>query len=221
MNPMSPRVIRIDYRERRAGLAQAVQEHGPEFVVSEEQLRQGDVVIGDVAIERKTANGLLLSLIEGRLFPQLLRMKICFPRTLLLVEGDLSKSPIQVTEAARRGAFTAIAARLQLPILYAKDVNESAAIVISIARQEFCAVDKVACGGPTVRRSAGINKKVMRVLTGVPMIGPKRAKLLISRFSTLKNVFSANLEELAQVEGIGPVVARELLAVATAKLEKP
>ncbi len=51
------------------------------------------------------------------------------------------------------------------------------------------------------------------VLETVPGIGPKRRKLLLERFGGLNGLKQASRESLAQVEGIGPLLAERIYAV--------
>jgi ERCC4-type nuclease len=47
----------------------------------------------------------------------------------------------------------------------------------------------------------------LRLLQGLPGVGPDRAKQLLERFKTVRACFSASTSELIKVEGIGPKTA--------------
>ena len=48
------------------------------------------------------------------------------------------------------------------------------------------------------------------MLESLPEVGPKTARALLDEFGTVENVFTAEEEELSQVEGIGEPTARAL-----------
>lgn len=80
-------VIKADDRERDSGIAMMLREQFQMDVV-EERLGSGDYVIGEkLVVERKTVDDLALSIVDGRLFQQVLRMKQRFETALLIIEG--------------------------------------------------------------------------------------------------------------------------------------
>jgi excinuclease ABC subunit C len=48
-------------------------------------------------------------------------------------------------------------------------------------------------------------------LDGVPGVGPARKEALLSRFGSADGVARASLEQLTEVQGIGPETARRIL----------
>lgn len=46
---------------------------------------------------------------------------------------------------------------------------------------------------------------------GIPNVGERTAQLLADRFKTLENLMNAKIEEILQVEGVGPVTAKSIV----------
>jgi excinuclease ABC subunit C len=53
----------------------------------------------------------------------------------------------------------------------------------------------------------------MRILQGLPGIGPARAEQLLETFGSVEAVMTASLERLEQVEGVGPRTASAIREV--------
>jgi len=80
--------ITADYREKSSGLIDLLKNRG--VVVELKSIPCGDYIIDDtITIERKTANDFLISIINGRLFRQLLNLKKFCTNPILLIEPKL------------------------------------------------------------------------------------------------------------------------------------
>ena len=66
-------LIIVDYRERATDIINLLKINGFNIVIDD--LPVGDYQIGNIIIERKSMNDFVVSLIEGRLFNQLKRLK--------------------------------------------------------------------------------------------------------------------------------------------------
>jgi ERCC4-type nuclease len=73
--PPSP--IRIDYRKQCAEYAELLQLLLPVVI---EPLASGDIVVDNLGIERKTVADFFSTLREGRLWPQIFKLKESYPR---------------------------------------------------------------------------------------------------------------------------------------------
>ena len=85
--PGSVHRLHVDHAERPSALLDAVQRSGA-FDVRVLRLVTGDYLIDhEVLIERKTIADFAISLIDGRLFPQVARLARSRYRSVLLIEG--------------------------------------------------------------------------------------------------------------------------------------
>ena len=207
-------IVRVDVRE----LGGEVVRRLASFVdvkISVSRLDVGDYIVSDeIAIERKTVDDLASSLVDGRIFDQMKKLKSTYKRPILLIEGE---TPYR---ASKRGvkprSLMGLVARLVaggLPVLWAKNPEESAEIIRLLAIKEQ--TDKRAI--PEIKHPPAIDERAVleRVLTGIPGIGVVIARNLLSTFGTLRRVFSASEEELQSVEGVGPQIAKRIVEFAT------
>jgi ERCC4-type nuclease len=87
-----PLLIRVDSRERSSPVP-ALLATFPDVTLSFAALPSADYLLSDdVAVERKTASDFVASILDRRLFGQTTRMKVLFPRAMLIIEGDLSQA---------------------------------------------------------------------------------------------------------------------------------
>jgi len=141
--------IRVDMRERQSpvpGLLAAF----PDVTLSFGALPSADYVLSEeVAVERKTASDFVASILDRRLFGQVTRMKILFPRALLIIEGNLTQVPHSIDMEAIRGALAFLVVREGITVLQVGDAVESAAMLHIMARhaQERMA-SRSACASP-------------------------------------------------------------------------
>ena len=60
------------------------------------------------------------------------------------------------------------------------------------------------------RRAKGKRAVQSRILQGLPMVGPDRAKRLLDHFGSVERTLTAEAQQLREVEGIGEGVAETL-----------
>jgi len=181
------------------------------------RLPVGDYLIdGQVLVERKTVHDFVVSIIDGRLFQQAMRLVRAGPgRVLLLLEGERSVlTEPGVRREALQGALVTLSVLLGIPVLRAKDAAETARILRYTTEQ----VRRV--GSNAIRR-AGYRPRKMRtrqlfILQGLPGVGPERAARLLDACGTVAGVFAADEAALLQVSGIGARTAAAIYQLAHA-----
>src|SRR3989304_5441282 len=99
-------------------------------------LQPGDYLVGPVGIERKTLSDFFSSIVRRRLFDRVGRLRETYPLCLLLVEGDLGEVATQRNPAAFWGAFAAVTLGERVPILFTRDVTETA-LVLDILEKRY------------------------------------------------------------------------------------
>jgi Fanconi anemia group M protein len=161
--------------------------------------KPGDYVLGDIAIERKTINDFLSSLISKRLFKQLNNLKYCYPKCFLLIEVfDLTHlNNIKIIY----GAILRII-DMDIKILFSQTKNQTADIILLLYNKNKEISTKTNIVDLNIRNPC-FNKITIEMLQTIPNIGKKRANLLLSNFKTLKNIFNADDRNLLFLKGIG------------------
>jgi ERCC4-type nuclease len=218
--PETPTTLIVDQREKTSGLVDLLlREKG--LRVQLQSLAFGDVIVGAVGIERKTARDFCESLKDGRLFSQLIGLRRYYRKRLVILEGDLELDQQLRQNYGLRGAFLRVAAGLQIPVLRTLTLPETVRVLAHLASQE----EKRAAAPPAMPRNLrkpghGSYSQVY-VLSGVNQIGKERAKLLLRHFGTLRAVFDASVDELLRVPGVGPKQAGLLFELANEKVCLP
>lgn len=127
--------LSVDHSERHSGLLDAVHLSG-KFDVRMAHLDTGDYLIAnEVLVERKSVADLAVSLVDGRLFPQVARLAHSQYRSLLLIEGPTPASIPDIHPHSLEGALVSIAAMWRLPVLQSSDSEQSARMLRFLADQ--------------------------------------------------------------------------------------
>jgi len=189
-----------------------VLEKGYEYFphLSVERLEVGDLVCGDVCIERKEIHDFASSIIDGRLKKQAKRMLERFKAPFIFVVGDWEPLKEQehfewFTEQHYTGAVASTAAGIGVPVISCKDED----IFWLMATKFFERYDP---SRPIVIKEI-IRPKgddtYVSMLCCVEGIGESKAKLILKNhhFLTLPNVTK---EELMKIPGIGDKYATSI-----------
>jgi len=206
--------IRVDMRERQSPVPGLLAAY-PDVILSFGALPSADYVLSEeVAVERKTASDFIASILDRRLFGQATRMKILFPRALLIIEGDLAQVAHSIDMEAIRGALAFLSVREGISVLQVGDAAEAAAMLHMLARH---AQERM--GQPVSLREPRppIEELYAAYLVeGLPGVGPRRARMLLAHFGSPAAVMCASAEELARVPGIGKKSAQRIWQAANA-----
>ncbi len=201
--------IYVDHRERSSTLLKELREQG--VLLKLEQLSCADYVLGKrCAVEFKTQEDFIESLIDGRLLSQVQLLKERFKRPLILVEGDVDLYSIRnVHPNAIRGLLASITIDFGIPILTTKNPKETAALLFAIAKREQERYGKeFSIHGD--RKPQTPKEQQEFVVSALPGIGRTLAKPLLQKFGSIKKLVNSSEEELRSVEKIGEVKAKQM-----------
>ncbi|MBI2937704.1 MAG: DEAD/DEAH box helicase [Thaumarchaeota archaeon] len=175
-------------------------------------LPMGDFVLStDVVVERKTAEDFVKSVIDGRLFNQLVAMREAYPRPLLILEGDRRKA-VGIGSAAFLGALASVVSDFQVSIFTSSDESETAQILFHIARREQMDKKKevrIRSG----RKPASISDQQKYIVAGLPGVSTVLADRFLRELKTIAKIFNAGEEELMQVGGVGEKLAKRITEI--------
>jgi ERCC4-type nuclease len=205
----SPIKILADDRECESGVIKAFSEI-ENVDVDIRRLPLGDYQIGDrMIVERKTLKDFAISIIDGRLFKQMIYMANSKLEGVLILEGTTSKSiEIGVTRQAMQGALITVSLIIGIPVLRSKNPAETAKLIVYIGRKiESIANDGIQRHG---YQPKGLRYRQRYILQGLPGVGRERADRLLDRFGSVKAVISAGIDDLQTVDGIGKNIAEKI-----------
>lgn len=201
--------IIVDDREQKCEVIQLLL--GIENVdVKIRRLSIGDYQIDNrVVVERKTLRDFAVSIIDGRLFRQMIRLANSKFAGVLILEGTGKEiAENGVTRESMQGALITVSLMLGIPVLRSANASETAKLIVYVAGQ----IESIARGGVHRYgyRPKDKRKRQIFILQGLPGVGPERADRLLDKFESVAAVISASSDELQTVYGIGNSVADKI-----------
>lgn len=196
-------MITADIREKNSLVISELVHLGVSVEFS--HLGVGDFILSDeLAIERKTIDDFIASIIDKRLLNQLSNLKNNFKKSLLILEGideqDIYINKRKIHENAVRGMILSVITDFDVPIIFTKDYKDSAKFLYLLAKKQE---------NPPRETSLKFKKKAFNLseqqqffIEGFPGIGPSLSKELLDKFKTIKNIINANSEDLKNIKGL-------------------
>ena len=191
MKPTEQVHIIVDHRENK--LKAILDKKKEKITYESKQLDIADIVItSEVAIERKEGFDFVSSIMDNRLFEQLLRLKDTYQYPILILEGlndkIFEKTGMKISSIY--GAFSFISYKLGISVIPTRNLEDTAIVIERIAYRE-----QVKDNMPLLSRKAPkeLSKKERRtfIVEGLIDIGPKKAKTLIDKYKYPHLVFKA------------------------------
>jgi ERCC4-related helicase/ERCC4-type nuclease len=201
--------IIIDHREYKSIVARNLSLKGTS--IEPQQLEVGDYVLSSrIGVERKNVDDFLESLLEGKLFKQIARLRDTYSRPLLILEGNNLFTKRNINQNAIFGSLAAITVDYGVSVLTTKDPNETANLLHIIAKREQREEKKpVIVRGEKTQMS--LSERQQFIIEGLPNVSAVIAKRLLSFFGSIKDIANATEEELLQVKGIGKGIASDII----------
>jgi Fanconi anemia group M protein len=200
--------IYADMRESRSGVIKALQEM-ENVNVKVGSLPCGDYILSpQVAVERKAATDFVISIMEGRIFQQVAKMKLDYERPIVLIEGDVFKTRSAIDRKSIAGAISWINAIEQVSVLMVSEESETPIMLATMARhlQEGLGYEiNLHPKKPKPNKDAA-----QYVIGSLPGIGPGNSRKLFQHFGSIFKTVNATPEMIAHVKGIGPKIATRI-----------
>ena len=181
-----------------------------EIKVIGKQLEIGDIVISDkIAIERKEKLDFVNSIIDKRLFPQLIDLAKNYKRPILILEGSQNIYTLRnINPNVIRATLSSIAIDLRIPIIYTDSMEETAMMVQTIAKRNVRTKKDISLADN--KRSFSENEEIEKFVSSIPKINVVNAKGLLNTFKSIKKLVNAKEEKLIKIDGIGKGRAKHL-----------
>lgn len=192
--------IIIDYREKNCLVGPELKSMG--FDIEYKELKVADYLVKGVAIERKTVNDFISSMINKRLLNQLEELQQ-YSKKLLIIEGideqELYTDSKKITGMhpnSIRGFLLSILLKYNVPIIYTKNYKDTAKFISVLSKKK------------ETDMPLNVNKKTLTkkerlqfILESFQGIGPKTAIKLLKKFKTLNGFINASEEDLKEIIG--------------------
>ena len=211
--PRKPTII-VDSRELGSATTRELSKY--DIAITPETLSIGDFIISDrTAVERKTVEDFVASIIDGRLFEQVSNLKSAYEMPILLIEGEGFQTSRNIAPEAVMGAVASVIVDFGVPLVWTRSPSESALLLLSIARREQSKGER----RPRIRmerKPESLAHEQEFVIAGLPLIDTVLARRLLRAFGTVEKVFVASEQELQNVEGIGRKISDRIRKLLTA-----
>ena len=210
--------IVVDHREYRSQVARNLVIK--EVYVEPQQLDVGDYILSSrIGVERKSVDDFLNSLIDGKLFLQISRLRDSYSRPVLILEGEGILTKRNINHNAIFGSFVSIVVDYGIPILTTKDSIETADLLYVMAKREQ-REDKKSVAIRGEKTSMSTKERQQFVLEGLPNVSSIIAKRLLDHFGSIRAIAIASEKELEEVNGVGKQIASKIFALLNAQYDK-
>lgn len=208
MAEIKPVHIIVDTREERSGIA-AKLERLPGVTIERQELSSGDYILAEgCAVERKSADDLIISVIDGRIFEQIARMQLEYQEVIVLIEGDPYQTRSAIAPEAIDGALSWLSLLAGVSVIQSPNVNVTPRILARMAIHKTHGLGyEVSLRAAKPKEKATLARYMVESL---PSVGPSTAKTLLAHFNTPHAIFTASVEDLVQVKGIGKKTAETI-----------
>ena len=171
-----------------------------------------------VAVEVKTTEDFVSSIIDGRLLQQLNSLRTHYEKPVVIIQGTIDIYSVRnVHPNAIRGMIATIAIDYEMPIIHTKDEKETAGILTAIAKREQDKKhDDIQIHN---QKPTSLNETQEYVVASLPGVEATIAKSLLKKFKTIKKIVNASEDMLKETELIGNRKASEIRRVLDAEYE--
>ena len=200
--------ILADHREKNNRVVKELIDAG--ISVKTAQLNTADYVVsGKVGVELKKVPDFVASIIDGRILDQVRDLKNYFQKAILIIEGEEDIYTIRNVHAnAIRGMLASIVLDFQVPVLYTKNPQDTAALLAVMAKREQGKEIDFALHS---LKPKSVREQQEFIVAAFPNIGTQTAKMLLEHFGSIKNVVNATEKQLTELKGIGDKTAQQLV----------
>jgi Fanconi anemia group M protein len=217
IKPKQEIIIYADYREKGSGIIKKLIERN--LNVKLEKIEIGDYLLSSrVVVEHKTIPDFVDSIVDKRLLTQAKDLTK-YECPVIIVEGeeDLYVQR-KIHPNVILGMIATIIIDYKIPIVFTKNINETASLLENIAKREQ--IDKETSF--TIHSSKPLTLKEQQeyIVAALPGVGSGLAKPLLKEFKSIKNIINAKQEDLKKVKQIGKKKAKRIKEVINAEYEE-
>jgi len=194
---VKPKII-ADIHEKNS-LVLAELHSNKDIELEVKHLKIADYLVGKIAIERKTVQDFISSMLSKRLLQQLKHLQK-YKQNLLIIEGideqELYSKETKLNPNAIRGFILSISLNYQVPIIMTQNYEDTANYLIVLAKQQSKPKTELTFHAKIPQT---IKEQKQYILEAFPNIGPIKAQKLLKKFKTLDKTLNATEEDLKEI----------------------
>ena len=208
ISPEQVVAILADHREKNNRVVKELIDAG--ISVKTAQLTSADYVVsGKVGVELKKVPDFVASIIDGRILDQVRDLKNSFQKAILVIEGEEDIYTVRNVHAnAIRGMLASIVLDFQVPVLYTKNPQDTAALLVVMAKREQ---GKEIDFSLHSLKPKSIREQQEFIVAAFPNIGVQTARTLLEHFGSIKGLVNATEAQLTELKGVGDKTAQQLV----------
>ncbi|MCS7122861.1 MAG: hypothetical protein NZ908_02825 [Candidatus Micrarchaeota archaeon] len=149
-----------------------------------------DVVIGNIAIERKTIDDFESSIIDGRLFEQIRILKQ-YQNPVIAIETGM---PSRIHVNSYYGTLAKLV-KERISVMRYSNIEELGGIITFLARDNQ--------SESKIVWKKDVDDPVRSVIQSLPGVGTKRTEMIMREYTSLREFFNSDIERLQRVLGKG------------------
>jgi len=184
------------------------------------KLPAGDYAFGNIGIERKTIDDFINSVFQARMWDQLFKLKEVYEVPILVITGKepfpTGRSMLNKLKGAW-GAKWAIATKLKIPIL---EYNNDNQFIVALVQGYLKSTSKTLSYKPLPPKKHTIPEIQIDMLSRIPGIGIKTAKLLLEEYGNIEAIGNVPIKELSKFKTISEKKAKLLTMVIKGETKK-
>ncbi|MBU3906982.1 MAG: hypothetical protein KKA64_01895 [Nanoarchaeota archaeon] len=197
--------IQVDFREKNSLIPAELIANGIEIEMK--HLPIADYIVNNIAVERKTYNDFLNSIINKRLLRQVEEISQ-FPSYLLIIEGNKEEiAERNFNKNAIQGFTLSLLLKQKIPVLFTEDYEETAQYLARLAKKQVTPEHSLMHS----KKAYNLDEQKQIILEGFPGIGPSTAKKLLKHFKSIKEIINASDEGLKEVIGKKAEIFKKIL----------
>ena len=186
-----PHVL-VDDRERK--LIAIFDKKQDVITYESKRLDIADIVISsEVAIERKEGSDFVSSIMDNRLFEQIVRLKDTYTTPILILEGlnDKVFERTGMRISSIYGALSVISYKLGISVIPTRNIEDTAIVIERIAIREQSEEKDNSPFARTAPKAMDISARRAYIIEGLVDTGPKKARVLIDTYKTPHKVLKS------------------------------
>lgn len=201
--------ILVDDREKNSNVAFYLKEFGAS--VNFDRIEVGDFLISsDTCIERKTSRDFASSIIDGRLFNQVKKMKECYRKVIVIIEGNNFNG--RISENAYKGAIATLIVNYDVDVINVENEKECARMIYLLAKKEQEDFKKsVYIKKP--KKPENISELQQFFLSSLPGVSSVISRRMMEKFGTIKNIVNAEEFEIKNIKGLKKKDAKRIYRI--------
>jgi len=207
--------FKIDSRESSEKLFDAFDILVAEKGISYEKtfLEVGDIVCGNVVIERKEAGDFVGSIMDGRLTDQAHQMCLNFEHKYVIIEGNPFRTRSSINENAIIGKMTSLYVKYNIPVMFVENQAQLAYASYSLITKHMDGASYNPEDFVKLKHKVSDEEILVAMLHQIPNLGYDKAQAIaeLYNFSLKEFVNSANPGRLKTIDGVGTTMSKKIM----------